>query len=399
MSDSPSPQRITLIGRCPTGLLVDKFADADQERARSLHLPMPVSVAGLAAMLIDQGHQVQVISPMGIGFDEMLELRGPSLAMQILPRRRPRHSLPDFYRTESRLTAQLVHDFEPDIIHAHWTYESQLAAVAAGRKSVPVVTTARDAPLTILRHDRDLVRVGQTVIAARALGTISRLSAPSPYLAASWRRAMLYRKPIRVIPNTIPRDITRHERNPAPEPVILDVSSAAPHKNVRALLHAFVVTRRTVPESRLRLAGSGLESTSQLASWARANDLATRVDFLGPLSRDEVSTEMHNAWLFAHSSREESFGNSVLEALAIGTPVIAGESSGSLPWLLGEGRLGTLTDVTRPERFGRDMATLLLDGPPAQPEGSSDEVRRRFSPESVYPQWLTWYRDCLAGQS
>ena len=338
MNDAPVPHKVTLIGPCPVGQLGELLYRSDRADAAALHHPMAGSVAELAGMLIDHGHHVHVVTTQAHGIDRVRELTGPGLTVHLVPRRRPRQALADLYRVETRQMADLVNGGHPDIVHAHWSYEGQLAAAAAKEK-VPTLTTARDAPLTILRHDPDAYRIARTVVAARARPTITHLSTPSPDLARSWRREMRYRRSIRVIPNAIPRDIEIGSHSPAPEPVILDLSSADHHKNAAGLLRAFAVTRRSVPQARLHLAGFGLESDSPMAHWAERQNLASGVHFLGPLGRAEVAEQMRAAWLLAHSALEESFGNTVLEALATGTPVIAGAHSGALPWVLGEGTL------------------------------------------------------------
>ena len=393
MTDHETLQRITLIGPCPVGLLVGRLHASDQAAARALHTPMAGVVAELASMLVDNGHTVQVITTSN-DVNDVREFTGPNLVLQLVPLRRPRHFLSDLYREERRQIVDLVTAFRPNILHPHWTYEAQLAAHDIARSTTTVVTTAQDAPLTILRHEHNAFFAARAIVALRARPTITHLSTPSPYLASIWRRDMAYRKPIAVIPNTIPLDIGDEPRRPAPSPVIVDVTGPDRRKNVAGLLAAFAVTRRQVPEAELRLIGHGLTESGEIARRAGEEGWAEGVRFLGPLERRHVVTEVRNAWLFAHASREESFGISVIEALAVGTPVIAGNRSGAIPWVLGEGQLGTLTDVTDANAFGSDLARLIHGGPLSTPEGSVEQVQRRFSAKAVYPQWIQWYRQC-----
>ena len=397
MTEQSSVHRITLIGPCPLGLLIDRLQPADRARASSLHIPMAGVVPELAGMLLDHGHTVQVITTSS-AVSQLHEFTGPQLVLQVVPLRRPRHFLADLYRAERRQIVELITAFDPDIVHPHWTYEAQLAAHDLPPGRATVVTTAQDAPLTILRHEHNVFFAARTVVAVRARPTISHLSTPSPYLASIWRREMAYRKPIAVIPNTIPADVHAEPRHPAETPVIVDVTGPDRRKNVRGLLAAFAVTRQQVPDAQLRLIGHGLTEDGEIAQRAVHDGVANGVHFLGPLERSAVATEVRNAWIFVHASLEESFGISVLEALAMGTPVIAGDRSGALPWVLGDGRLGALTDVTDASRFGLDMAALIRHGPPSTPDGSLEEVHRRFSPAAVYPQWIEWYGQCQQGK-
>ena len=51
---------------------------------------------------------------------------------------------------------------DPDIVHAHWTYEFALGAIES---RVPTVVTAHDAPLSILRLNPTPYRLARTVMA------------------------------------------------------------------------------------------------------------------------------------------------------------------------------------------------------------------------------------------
>ncbi len=51
----------------------------------------------------------------------------------------------------------------------------------------------------------------------------------------------------------------------------------------------------------------------------------------------------------------------VLEAMAAAVPVVAGESSGAVPWVVGDGSTGALVDVRSPTAIAAAVESLLTD--------------------------------------
>ena len=68
----------------------------------------------------------------------------------------------DFFRKESRAMAKALIEEQPDFVHAHWTYEFALAAIAAG---IPYLITAHDAPLNVLKLNFIPYRMARTLMA------------------------------------------------------------------------------------------------------------------------------------------------------------------------------------------------------------------------------------------
>ena len=62
-----------------------------------------------------------------------------------------------------------------------------------------------------------------------------------------------------------------------------------------------------------------------------------------------------------HSALEESFGMTLLEAMAKKTPVIGGKDSGAVPWVLNYGKSGVLTDVKSPKLIANEAIKLLTN--------------------------------------
>lgn len=382
---------VALVGPCSP---VDVAGLMDvPEAVRALEVPgyRGIPVSELAKGLVSAGHQVTVVSTDSSIGDPSVNFSGPQFRMVVQrSRARPRRYLLDMYGIERKGIAGILQDSSPDIVHVHWTYEFELAAQDSG---LIHVTTAHDAPITILRQMRDPYRAARLAVAARARPGIRHLSAVGPYLATRWRKEMLYGRPIQVIPNSVPTDVVPGRRNPAPGPVLLEVADAGRLKNVRGLLHAFKIVRAQIQDAELRLVGPGLGVNDSLAVRARSDGLAGGVSFLGRLGRDELSREYGRAWVFVHASLEESFGLVLIEALAAGLPVIGGRDSGGVADVLEYGRAGTLTDVSKPHALARTIIEELTRGPEARPSLFGTE---RFSPLTVATQYLDWYSRCVS---
>jgi glycosyltransferase involved in cell wall biosynthesis len=65
--------------------------------------------------------------------------------------------------------------------------------------------------------------------------------------------------------------------------------------------------------------------------------------------------------VFVHTTKEESFSMSTLEAMAKGVPVVGGQNSGGVPWLLDNGSAGVLVDINSPSAVATGMIKLVED--------------------------------------
>ena len=122
-------------------------------------------------------------------------------------------------------------------------------------------------------------------------------------------------------------------------PYLLFVSSLWPYKNAHGLVEAYakLLSRRQISH-KLVIAG-GLSTgnySSELVSRVNALGLESRVQFLGHIAdRSEVRNLYVGAEAFAYPSYMETFGLTVLESMACGTPVVA-SNRGSLPEVAGD---------------------------------------------------------------
>jgi glycosyltransferase involved in cell wall biosynthesis len=163
---------------------------------------------------------------------------------------------------------------------------------------------------------------------------------------------------IPVVPNAL-KDRLFYEGERDPDlcsPKFIAVNNGfGPRKNVRSLLRAFQIVRRNYPGAQLHLIGSSYDQGEEAHAWARSKNLVENVSFRGKVPHDDVITAVREADVLVHPAREESFGNTLVEAMSQKTPVVAGRDSGAVPWVLDNGEAGVLTDVESPQRIAESM--------------------------------------------
>ena len=126
-------------------------------------------------------------------------------------------------------------------------------------------------------------------------------------------------------------------------------------KSLDVLLEALAHTERVT----LVLAGDGPEGGAVEAG-VREHGLADRVRLLGPVSRDAVLELFHAADATVLSSGWENFPHSVVESLAVGTPVIA-TAVGGVAEVVRDGENGLLVPAGDPAALAAAIGRFAGD--------------------------------------
>jgi glycosyltransferase involved in cell wall biosynthesis len=111
---------------------------------------------------------------------------------------------------------------------------------------------------------------------------------------------------------------------------------------------------------------------------------ALPVTFAGELSPDDLAEAMVRADLVALPAWTEAFGLVLVEAMALGTPVIA-TAVGGIPEIVENGRTGTLVAPGDAGGLAAAIERLAADPPLAREMASlaRGEVRARFTPRAM----------------
>jgi glycosyltransferase involved in cell wall biosynthesis len=164
------------------------------------------------------------------------------------------------------------------------------------------------------------------------------------------------------------------------------------------LLGALVVLRNRDGTNswRLSLAGDG-ETHADICLQAKALDLLEAIELPGYLSEKGLCDWFHSLDFYVHASDGETLSTSLLQAMAMGLPIVGSNVPGIDNLLLAGGGCGLLADLQTPESFAAAI-TRLATSPAlaaelgarartlAGDEYSQDVMYRRY--QEVMHSWL-----------
>jgi glycosyltransferase involved in cell wall biosynthesis len=165
------------------------------------------------------------------------------------------------------------------------------------------------------------------------------------------------------------------------------------HKGVLTLVDGFAAVAAKDPDVTLTLVGNG-KIEDIVRGRIRKLGLTDRVAQRPPVAPNEMTALMHDHDLLVHASRVETFGMTVVEAIATGTPVLVAESEGPAETLRGlDGVAGTLFPVTKDPKVLVEAYQRLCDlWPKLDLAAARARLRERYGYAAVGEQLLAAYR-------
>ena len=129
-----------------------------------------------------------------------------------------------------------------------------------------------------------------------------------------------------VIPHAISQDVLRHEWRAPKKFTVVYSGVFREYKGVDLLIRAMSLVNKKNPEARLLMIGSGYRKAKLVKMAKQLNVNAT---FLSPMKRNDYLKTLAESSVMCYLSESEAFCMTVLEAIAIGLPVVAVEPWGS----------------------------------------------------------------------
>ena len=260
----------------------------------------------------------------------------------------------------SRL-AKRSHDARIDLLHAHTPRSAMIASLVSRKMGIPWVyhvhsPTVRDSTRRLQNWINDWVE-RLSLRSASGIITVSK----------SLRREMLRRGWPRTRLVTIANGVAEQEPIFAIDRIEQSswtlgmVALIRPRKGIEVLLQAFREVLRSNPEVRLNVIGSfeTPEYESQVIALTKELGIESAVRWKG-FTRDVNSAIRELDALVLPSLFGEGMPMVVLEALAVGVPVVATRVEGT-PEVIRDGREGYLAEPSNPKSLARTIERLISD--------------------------------------
>lgn len=238
-------------------------------------------------------------------------------------------------------------DHRIDIVHTHNTYPHLYGTLAARLARVPIVVNTR--------HGQRIGHGWKSKMlfrfAARWVDRIIAVSDDAAALCVNEDRIPAP-KVTRIWNGIDPADFAF--LGSSGRPLAVCVARLAPEKDLATLLRATSIAIQSVPELRLRIIGGG-PLQRQLEALANELSLAGRIDFLGEC--ENVPELLGSSGFYVSPSLSEGISLTILEAMAVGLPVIA-TSVGGNPEVVDEPETGLLVPAASPEKLALAMVQM-----------------------------------------
>lgn len=303
----------------------------------------------------------------------------------------------DVPRTMGRLV-RIARALKADILHGHLVHGAFAATLAGQLMRIPASVITRHYAM----HTRWYGSRTDRILERSANALASRIFAISEAVRSVLIDEGVQPSRVEVIPNGI--DVARvRQAASKPElglrrgrPILGTVGSLHSRKGHRHLLHSVAELRAVGVDLDLVLVGDGPEATT-LQELGESLGIAERVRFLGHLT--DPYPAMGAFDIYVQPSIEEGFGIAVLEAMALGLPIVA-TRAGGLPEIVEDGVTGFLV---APGDAGALSAAIgrLLDNAPARDAAGirgKGVVEARFDAKAVANSYATAYARLLGGR-
>ncbi|MEM8844272.1 MAG: glycosyltransferase [Pseudomonadota bacterium] len=279
-----------------------------------------------------QGHHVSLIAP---------TYEGSSQEKNIF--RIPSRNIP--YDPEDKMMSykaitRLLPDLEKlhfDLIHIHTPFVAHYAGVNLSKAlKIPCIATYHTLFEEYLYHyvpivPKQIMRFFTRKFSSSQNDQVQGVIAPSSVIVNLLKEYGVHNN-ITIIPTGIEskrfekgdgnRFITKHNI-PTDKKILLNVSRVAYEKNMGVLIEMLHEVKKAIPEIFLIIAGEGPAKKSYMDQASKLN-LDDNIAFVGYLDRDtELIDCYYCADIFVFSSKTETQGLVLLEAMACGIPVVS----------------------------------------------------------------------------
>ncbi len=271
--------------------------------------------------------------------------------------------------------ARLIRRIHPDVVLSFSEASNVLAVAACKATRTRCVVANRQNPDFVMSAKRHW-RIPVAIAYANAASVVVQTKA-----AAQWMKEKFGLR-CEVIPNAL-RDLLTPSG--LRQKTVVCVGRLDEHKGHDILIRAFEKLRDAHRDWRLVIVGDGSMKQS-LEALCNELNIREHVEFAGASSN--VESWMESAGIFVLPSWHEGFPNVLIEAMAMGAPVISADCPYGPSEIITDNRDGRLVPVGDIEQLAVAMADLIASPAQRQELGlRALDVRSRYRQDAVMALW------------
>jgi glycosyltransferase involved in cell wall biosynthesis len=352
------------------------------------HVSLTLKTGGLERILADiaRRHDATTLHPEFLAINEV-----GRFAEVIRESGCPVHNLRRAGRLgQIRQMSALFRSGQFDVVHTHNTYPHIYASIAARLAGVPVVVNTRHGQ----RAGHGWKSRTQFRWASHIVDRIVAVSDDAAELCIQ-SDGVRPRKVTRIWNGIDVDDFSF--TGPIDTPAAIAVARLSAEKDFPTLLNAISIAIATVPNLTLKIIGDGPER-GRLECLATSLNLNSHVQFLG--ERTDVPTLLAQSGFFVTSSLTEGISLTLLEAMAVGLPVIATQVGGNSE-IVDAPRTGRLVPAANPAALAAAIVEMCRVPGEWRSMGIAgrERVEEHFELRRMINDYESLYRKLLTGRT
>lgn len=285
---------------------------------------------------------------------------------------------------------RLILQERPDVVISFTRRPNYRALACCLGTGIPVIPAVRQDPASYYNSPADKLLI--PLLYPLAAGCVFQTGRQMSYFPKSLQKRS------RIILNPVNEKYVGLQRPKIREKTVVQTGRLVDFKNQAMLLRAFEKVHKKHPDYILKIyGGDSHDGTKELLeSMIREYGSGEYMKLMG--ASDNLEREILGAGVYAFSSDYEGMPNALLEAMALGLPVVATDCPcGGPATVIRHGENGLLVPVGDENAMAEGILCLIEDRELAEKLGSNaGQIKRRIGGKEILAQWMDYIETVVA---
>ncbi|MCF7813678.1 MAG: glycosyltransferase family 4 protein [Candidatus Cloacimonetes bacterium] len=278
---------------------------------------------------------------------------------------------------------------EFDLIHAHTIFPSGIAAYLLAKKyDKPFLITShgfdfyRILPKTDPDHRGNSYNIKEKQLIRDAMEKVTQFICVSE-IFGNHVKSYFPKINLKIVPNVYDKELFnkfgRKAHKSSKSCTILTVGNFIPVKNHEMLMRAYNKINGEFPDVKLQIIGKGVLK-KYYKKLCEELSIQENVQIIDQADHSEIADFMKNADIYVQTSLSETFGMTIVEAMACGLPVISTRTQGPSTYIENE-KTGFLVDKNDVTSLAENLIKLIRNPELRNDIGANaaESVKAKFS--------------------